>query len=196
MNGNELCEKLKSDEKTGHIPVIVLTALTGEKIKLESLETGADAYLSKPFNINELQIRIKNLIGQRKKLRERYTQNIYLEPKDIAITSADEKFLNKAMDIIEENIGNADFEVQQFQDKMFMSRMQLYRKIKALTNQNPSEFIRTIRLKRAASLMDKKFGNIAQITYEVGFNNPSYFAKCFKELFGKLPSEYMQKNQK
>lgn len=192
MDGLEMSRKLKSDERTSHIPIIILTAKSKVDDKLQGLETGVDAFLAKPFNIKELNLRIRKLIEQRKKLRERFTNNLSLEPKDIAVTSADEKFLNRTMEIIEENIGNSEFEVRQLQDDLLMSRMQLFRKIKALTNQTPGEFIRTIRLKRAASLIDQKFGNIAQITYEVGFNNPSYFAKCFKDLFGKLPSEYMK----
>ena len=148
--------------------------------------------IEKPFNIKELRLQVTKLIEQRQKLRERFTRDLRLEPKDIAVTSADEKFINRAMEIIEKNIGNSEFEVRQFQEEMFMSRMQLFRKIKALTNQTPGEFIRTIRLKRAASLIKQNFGNIAQITYEVGFNNPSYFAKCFKDLFGELPSDFIK----
>ena len=192
MNGIDMCKKLKNDERTSHIPVIILTARTKDDDKYLSLESGADEFLPKPINLKELKIRIKNLIQQRENLRLRFTRNLKLEPKDIAITSADEKFLDKIMEILEENMGNSEFEVQQLQEKMFMSRMQLYRKIKALSNQNPSEFIRTIRLKRAASLLENKFGNIAQVAFEVGFSNPSYFSKCFKELYGKLPSEFIQ----
>ena len=132
------------------------------------------------------------LIEQRQKLEKALYPRLKLEPKEIAVTSVDEKFITRAMEIIEKNISNSEFEVRQFQDEMFMSRMQLFRKIKALTNQTPSEFIRTIRLKRAANLIKQNFGNIAQITFEVGFNNPSYFAKCFKDLFGELPSEYLK----
>ena len=192
MDGIEFCRNLKTDERTSHIPVIMLTGKSSIDDKIRGLETGADAYLNKPFNIKELNLRVRKLIEQRQKLRERFTNNINLEPKDIAVTSADEKFIMRVMEIIEKNIGNSEFEITQFQQEMLMSRMQLFRKIKALTNQTPSEFVRTIRLKRAASLMHQNFGNIAQITFEVGFNNPSYFAKCFKELFGKLPSEYIK----
>ncbi|HSH19006.1 MAG TPA: response regulator, partial [Draconibacterium sp.] len=192
MGGIELCNKLKTDEKTSHIPVIILTGKSGIDDRLQGLETGADAYLTKPFNIKELRLRVTNLIEQRQKLRERFTHNLNFEPKEIAVTSVDEKFITRAMEIIEKNMGNSEFEVRQFQEEMFMSRMQLFRKIKALTNQTPGEFIRTIRLKRAASLIKQNFGNIAQITFEVGFNNPSYFAKCFKDLFGELPSDYMK----
>jgi len=194
MDGIELCNNLKTDERTSHIPVVMLTGKTGIENRLQGLENGADAYLTKPFNIKELHLQVSNLIEQRQKLRERFTRDLRLEPKDIAVTSADEKFIMRAMEIIEKNMGNSEFEVRQFQDEMYMSRMQLFRKIKALTNQTPGEFIRTIRLKRAASLLKQNFGNIAQITYEVGFNNPSYFARCFKDLFGELPSDFI-KNQ-
>lgn len=190
MDGVEMCKKLKTDERTSHIPVIMLTAKASVEDRLEGLETGADAYVTKPFNIKELGVRVRKLIEQRKKLRERFSREITLEPKDIAITSADEKFLQRAMAIVEDHMADFEFEVRNFQDEIGMSRMQLFRKLKALTDQTPSEFIRTLRLKRAAKLIEQKFGNIAQITYEVGFNNLSYFAKCFKELYGVLPSEY------
>jgi len=195
MDGVELCEKLKTDERTSHIPVIMLTARASVESRLKGLETGADDYITKPFNMDELRIRVNNLIEQRKKLRERFGKDLRFEPKDIAVTSQDEKFLNRAMEVIDENLGDCDFEVTLLAGEMGMSRMQLFRKLKALTNQTPSEFIRTVRLKRAAHLMEKNFGNIAEITYEVGFNNLSYFAKCFKELYGMLPSEYVKKNK-
>jgi signal transduction histidine kinase/DNA-binding NarL/FixJ family response regulator len=190
MNGVELCKKLKTDERTSHIPVILLTARADVEDKIEGLETGADDYITKPFNIKELLTRSKNLIEQRKKLREKYTHQIDLEPGEIAVQSADERFLKRALEIIEKNMGDCDFDVNNFYPEMNMSRMQLFRKLKALVNQTPSELIRNMRLKRAAQLMKQNFGNIAEITYEVGFNNLSYFAKCFKEKFGVLPSEY------
>lgn len=195
MNGFEMSKKLKADIRTSHIPIILLTAKASQKDKMEGLETGIDAFLPKPFNMNELSLRVRKLIEQRQKLRERFTRNLKLEPKDIAVTSADEKFLDQMMELIEKNMSNSEFEMSLIQEELFMSRTQLFRKIKALTNQSPGEFIRTVRLKRAAQLIESGYGNIAQITYEVGFNNPSYFAKCFKELYGVLPSEY-SKNQK
>jgi response regulator RpfG family c-di-GMP phosphodiesterase len=163
MDGVELCKKLKTDERTSHIPVIMLTAKASVENRLEGLETGADDYMTKPFNMQELSIRINNLIEQRKKLRERFIKDALLEPRDVAVTTPDEKFLNRTMEIIEKNIGDCDFEVTLLADEVGMSRMQLFRKLKALTNQTPSEFIRTVRLKRAASLMEKRFGNIAVI---------------------------------
>jgi signal transduction histidine kinase/AraC-like DNA-binding protein len=190
MDGVELCKKLKTDERTSHIPVIMLTARATVESRIEGLETGADAYMTKPFNMQELQTRLKSLIEQRKLLRERFSKETDLSPSDITVTSVDEKFLNKAIHIIEDNLGDCDFDVTAMTGEIGMSRMQLFRKLKALTNQTPSEFIRTIRLKRAAQLLKKKFGNVAEITYEVGFNNLSYFAKCFRELYGVSPSEY------
>ena len=190
MDGIELCKHLKTDERTSHIPVIMLTAKASVEDKLEGLETGADAYVTKPFNIKEVRLRVTKLIEQRNKLRERFSKEITLEPKDIAVTSTDERFLQKAMTSVDEHMGDSDFDVRQFQEEMLMSRMQLFRKLKALTNHTPSEFIRNLRLKRAAKLIEGDFGNVAEVCYEVGFNNLSYFAKCFKELFKVLPSEY------
>ncbi len=190
MDGFELCEKLKTDECTSHIPVILLTARASEKSKLEGLETGADDYIIKPFSTRELHVRVKNLIEQRRKLRERFSHESALKPKDIAITSADERFLQRVMDTIEAQIGNPDFGVYDFGRKVGLSHSQLHRKIRALTDRSPIEFIRTLRLKRAADLLKQHFGNVAEIAYEVGFNNPSYFAECFRKLFGKSPSEY------
>jgi signal transduction histidine kinase/ligand-binding sensor domain-containing protein/DNA-binding NarL/FixJ family response regulator len=190
MDGFKLCEKLKTDERTSHIPVILLTARASEASKLEGLETGADEYLIKPFSAKELTIRVKNLIDQRRKLRERFAQDITLSPKDITVTSADERFLERAMGIIEKHMGDPEFGVDIFGKEIGLSHSQLHRKIRALTNLSPVEFIRTLRLKRAASLLRQEYGNVAEVAYEVGFNNPSYFAECFRKLFGKSPSEY------
>lgn len=192
MDGVELCKKLKTDERTSHIPIILLTAKAEVENKIEGLETGADDYITKPFNIKELLSRSRNLIEQRKKLREKYTTQIEVEPGNIAVKSADERFLKHALEVIEKNMGDCDFDVNSFFPEMNMSRMQLFRKLKALVNQTPSELIRNMRLKRAAQLMKQNFGNIAEITFEVGFNNLSYFAKCFKEKFGILPSEFVK----
>jgi signal transduction histidine kinase/DNA-binding response OmpR family regulator len=190
MDGVELCKKLKTDERTSHIPVIMLTAKIDVKSRIEGLETGADDYLTKPFNIKELKARIRNLIEQRKKLQEHYSKNIMLETGERPVASSDERFLNHVMGVIEKNLSDPEFSVEQLCNELTMSRMQTFRKIKALTDQSPSEFIRTIRLKRSAYLIKNNFGNLAEITYEVGFSNPSYFAKCFREQYGVSPSEY------
>jgi len=192
MDGVEFCMKLKTDERTSHIPVIMLTAKASVENRIEGLETGADDYITKPFNMKELLTRIHNLIDQRQKLRERFSREVTLQPKEIAITSADEQFLNRTIEIIEKNMGEEDFDVAALQQQIGLSHMQMFRKLKALTDQAPSDFIRSIRLKRSANLLEQKFGNVAEVAYEVGFNNLSYFAKCFKEMFGESPSEYMK----
>ena len=194
MDGFELSQKLKTDERTSHIPIILLTARASEKSKLEGLETGADDYVIKPFSAKELRVRVKNLIEQRRKLRERFSREIFLKPEDIAITSIDEKFLHQTIEIVEQNMSNPDFTADAFAYKIGMSRVQLHRKLKALTNHSTTEFIRFLRLKRATVLIKQKFGNIAQVAYEVGFNNLSYFSQCFRKQFGQLPSEYAANN--
>ena len=189
MNGIELCTKIKENEKTSHIPIILLTAKVAVEDKFKGLETGADDYITKPFNIRELSIRINNLIDQRRKLRERFSKEFQLKPKDIIINSVDERFLEKAKNIIEENIANALFSVEDFAGEVGLSTMQLYRKVTALTNLSPNEFIKFTRLTRAKELILKNFGNISEIAYEVGFNNPSYFSECFRTQFGCSPSQ-------
>lgn len=191
-DGLELCKKMKTDERTSHIPIIMLTAKAEVEDKIEGLETGADDYITKPFNKKELITRIKNLIEQRNNLREKYANQISLEPHQDAVKSVDEKFLGHACTIIETNIGDCNFDVNSFCTEMGMSRMQLFRKLKALLNQTPNELIRNLRLQRAVNLMKQNFGNVAEITFEVGFNNLSYFAKCFKDKYGLLPSEYQK----
>jgi AraC-like DNA-binding protein len=138
---------------------------------VEGLETGADDYLTKPFDPRELRVRVRNLIEGRQKLREQFGRQVTLEPKAIAITSADEKFLARAVEAVERHLGDPDFSVERFEEAMTMSKLQLYRTLKALTDQSPSEFIRNLRLKRAAALLAARSGSVAEITYAVGFNN-------------------------
>ena len=192
MDGYELCGKLKSDERTSHIPVIILTARASIESKLEGLETGADDFLTKPFDPQELIIRIKNLITQREKLKAIYLKSIAspIRLSDSSITSIDKKFMDKALMLIEKNITDPDFNVERLSNMMALSRMQLHRKLKGLVSQSASDFIRTVRLNKAALFIKGKSANIAEIAYDVGFNNPSYFAECFRKQFGKLPSEY------
>ncbi len=190
MDGMELCKRLKTDACTSHIPVILLTARSSIESRLDGLETGADDYLTKPFHPHELRLRVRNLVESRRKLRERFTREVKLQPKDVAITSADEKFLQLAIEVVEKHMANIDFTVENLENEMALSKMQLYRKMKALIDQTPNEFIRNIRLKRAAVLISRRSGTISEVAYEVGFNNLSYFAKCFKEMYGVTPSEY------
>ncbi len=195
MDGYQLCEKIKTEECTSHIPVILLTAKSSGDSKVEGLQLGADDYLIKPFDSQELRVRVKNLIEQRQKLRQRFGKEIKLQPKDIAITSADEKFLQRALELIDQHISDEVFTVEQFGREIGLSRAQLHRKLKGLTDHAPVEFIRIIRLKRAAQLLEQDYGTVAEIAYEVGFSDPSYFTRCFRRQFGILPSEYALKAQ-
>ena len=195
MDGMQLCKLLKEDVRTSHIPVLMLTAKAEFENKLEGLKVGADDYLTKPFRKEELKVRTHNLISLRKQLQATYSQQLLLEPQKIVIQNGDEIFLNKAMEAIENAIEEADFGVPELRDALGMSRMQLQRKLKALTAMSPGEFIRFIRLKRAAQLLSSSQEPVSQIAYQVGFNNLSYFAKCFKEQFGTAPSDY-QKSHK
>ena len=190
MDGVELCARLKADERTSHIPVVMLTARAGQEQKIEGLETGADDYLTKPFDKVELLVRINNLIVQRHRLRERFSRQMILEPGNNVVDSIEEKFLRKVMQKLEENLSDSAFAAPQLQEMLAMSKTQLYRKMKALTDQSPGEFIRNYRLKRAAQILAGRGENVTQVAYSVGFNNLSYFAKCFKELHGVSPSEY------
>jgi signal transduction histidine kinase/DNA-binding response OmpR family regulator len=193
LNGYEFCSKIKTDERTSHIPVILLTSKAETNSRLKGLETGADDYLTKPFNSAELLLRIKNLIDQRRKLREKFGKEISLEPKSIAVTSTDEKFLTRVVEVVEKNVSNEKFSAEDFAESVGMSKTHLNRKLNALTDTSANEFIRTFRLKKAARLLSVKSGNISEIAYEVGFSNPSYFAESFKKHFGYSPSEYLQK---
>ncbi len=193
MDGFEFCRKIKTDERTSHIPIILLTARASRESKLEGLEIGADDYLVKPFDADELIVRVRNLIDQRQKLRQRFGREITVQPKDITVTSVDEEFLQRAINIVERNISKNDFQIDQFCREMNMSRSTLNRKVRALTDLSTSGFIRTLRLKRASRLLEQKAATIVEIAYEVGFSNPSYFAECFRKQFGKSPSEFASK---
>jgi DNA-binding response OmpR family regulator len=190
MDGNEFCMRLKNDELTSHIPVILLTALSSDEHQIIGLEKGADDYITKPFNTDILLLRIHNQLEMRRKLRERYGKGLGIESKDVAVNSVDEQFLTKAIASIEKYMENENFSVEDFSSEMAMSRSQLYRKVEALTNLSPSMFINNIRIKRAAQLIKQKAGNINEIMLMVGFNNASYFSKKFKDIYGKTPSEY------
>lgn len=196
MDGFEMCEGLKTDERTSHIPIVLLTARASEESKIQGLETGADDYLYKPFNHHELLVRVSNLIEQRKKIREYFIREMGLDskvdmqPEDIRISSMDEKFLARTQKIVNEHMSDPDFSIEEFGKLVGMSRSQLHRKLTALVNLSPTAFVRSIRLNKAASLILHKSGTISEIAFEVGFNNLSYFAKSFREVFGVLPSEY------
>lgn len=196
MNGYTFCKKIKSNEKTNHIPVILLTAKASTEDKLEGLELGADDYIIKPFNSEELKLRVRNLIKTRKELREKFTSEMILKPAEVIVPSSQVQFMERIKSIIEANMENENFGVDQLSDEAGMSRSQLHRKLKAITNQSTSEFIRNFRLQRAAQLILQDAGSMAEIAYKVGFNSQAYFNKSFQELFGCSPSEYKRNKKK
>ncbi len=192
MDGNTLCTKLKNDERTSHIPVIILTARASTYDKIEGLECGADDYIFKPFSMKEIEARISNLLEQRERLSKKYAGYIGLDWKEITVTTPDELFLKKATSTIGEHLHDFKFDVGVLQDMMAMSGSTLYKKLKALTGESPNSLMRIMRLKRAASLLEKNETSITGILMSVGFSNPSYFTRCFKAYFGVTPREYQR----
>ncbi len=192
MDGIEMTTLLKKDQRTSHIPIILLTAKAEDQDIFKGIDVGADDYIVKPFDSRLLAIRVKNIIESRAKLKSTFSNNrvINLEPKKITATPVDELFLKKALESVEKNMSNSDYSVENFGNDVGLSRMQLYRKLKGLTDRSPNEFIRTVRLKRAAQLIHLDQMTISQITYEVGFNDLQYFRVCFKKQFGLNPSDY------
>lgn len=196
MNGIELCKRLKNNIQTSHIPIILLTARISDEDKMTGYEAGADSYLSKPFNFDILLTRIRKLIEQQENRKATFHRSIEVSPSSITITSLDEKLVQKALHCVEENMENPEYSVEKLAADIGMTRMSLYRKLQSITGQTPTEFIRSIRLKRAAQLLQNYQLSIVEITDMVGFNTPRYFTKCFKETFGILPSEYSNAHRK
>jgi signal transduction histidine kinase/DNA-binding response OmpR family regulator len=190
MNGIELCKKLKTEKTTSHIPVILLTARAAEEQKVEGFESGADDYITKPFSFEILQSRIRNLIHQRERLQKDLRKQIEVRASDLNITSLDEKLIQNAIRIVEQSLSDSDFSVEDLSRELAMSRVHLYKKLQALTGKSPIEFIRTIRLQHAAQLLAKSQLSVSEVAYKVGFNNPKYFARYFKEEYHVLPSAY------
>lgn len=194
VDGFAFTKEIKSNELTSFVPVILLTAKTSEEAHLEALKSTADAFLTKPFNHNIVKATVYQLISERKKLQQRYSQELILKPVDIVINSVDEKFLQKLQTILDTQLANADFTAEEFAAQIGISRMQLHRKLKSLFDVSATEFIRNERLKNAAELLKKGNGNISEIAYSVGFNEISYFSRCFKDHFGCTPTDYAEKN--
>jgi DNA-binding response OmpR family regulator len=192
LDGFQMCSRLKTDSRTSHIPIIMLTAKATMNDKINGLEIGADDYLMKPFEAAELKARIKNLLEQRRRLHEHFRTYGSFEFEEKNITPVDQKFLQKALSVINIHISDTSFGVEMFADNMAVSRSLLLKKIDALLGESPNELIRRIRLNKAARLIEKDHGNISEIALEVGFNNPSYFAEAFKKQFGVAPSQYHQ----
>jgi len=195
MDGIELCKRIKTDINTSHIPIIILTAKSTEESVIEGLETGADVYISKPFNFEILKAQIKTLLDSRQKMRLNFTRQLILEPKVVTITSTDERFLQKLMDVVEHNLGDVNFGIKELTQSMGMSHSVIFRKTKSLTGLNVVEFIRSIRLKKAALILKKNKLPISEVSYMVGFSDPKYFSKCFIKEFGITPSEYSNNNE-
>ena len=190
MDGFLLCDKLKTDERTSHIPVILLTAKASSQDKVEGFDTGADDYIMKPFDPEELRARIRNLIEQRKRIHEHFRKHGLFEIQEEHITPVDQQFLQNTAAIITEHLADTSFGVESLAAGMAVSRSLLLKKLIALTGEPPNELIRRTRLNKAAQLIERKSGNISEIALEVGFSNPSYFAECFKKQFGFAPSQY------
>lgn len=193
VNGYELCKALKTNEKTCHIPVVLLTARAGREDKLLGLDIGADCYLIKPFDPSELLVQVRNLIEQRRMLRERFSSSVVLKPSEMAVMPMDEAFLTRVLSVVERHLSDPEFDVERLGREVGLSRSQLHRKIRALTNQPPTLLIRSIRLQRAAELLRQEAGSVAEVAYLVGFSSQGYFAKCFREQFGCAPRDYAEK---
>ena len=196
IGGIELCTSLKSDVKTSHIPIILLTAKVGDENVLGGLKSGADDYIVKPFNAQALSVKVENLIKLRRNLQEKYQKELVITPLNLVFKSEDEKFANTLQKILDKYLPDPDFSVDQFCSETCMSRTQLHRKLKALTGLSATAFIRTQRIKMAANMMLKPDTNISDICFATGFNDTSYFSKCFKEIQEITPSEYIKKYSK
>ncbi|GGK64882.1 two-component regulator propeller domain-containing protein [Rufibacter glacialis] len=195
LNGIDFCKKIKADARTSHIPFILLTAQTSEEQKLKGLGIGANDYITKPFNFELLLSRMSNLITQCQLLQKTYERKISVQTSAIDIVSLDDKLIQRAIALVERNIDSTEFSVELMSKELGMSRVYLYKKIVALTGQSPVEFIRKIRLERATQLLEKSQLTVAEVAYAVGFNNPRYFSKYFKEQYGMLPSVYAESRQ-
>ena len=191
MDGFELCKTIKSDLNYSHIPVILLTAKTNIQSKIEGMELGADAYIEKPFSVEYLQACASNLIQNREKLRRTFAQSPFVAANTMALTKADEDFIKRLNEVILANLNNPEFSMDDIADSLNMSRSNFYRKIKGVLDLSPNEYLRLERLKKAAQLLKEGEGRVTEICYMVGFNSPSYFAKCFQKQFGVLPKDFV-----
>ncbi len=191
INGIQLCNTLKEDYRTSHIPIVLLTAKVGDQNEIEGLRTGADAYVTKPFNSEKLKIRVEKLIANRKKLQNYYGKSNALDFHNVQISNTEEQFIDKLKETVKETVLQPDFNAESLSKLMHMSRMQLHRKLKAITGLSTSEFIKTERLKLAVALLENSDHTVSEIAYQIGFNSPSYFIKSFKKIYSCTPMEYL-----
>jgi response regulator RpfG family c-di-GMP phosphodiesterase len=190
MNGNEMCSKLKNDFETCHIPVILLTAQSTVEQNIDGLKSGADDYISKPFNVKILIMRCNNLLISRKTLQEKYTKQIEVSPNQITHNIFDQKFIEKAVSIIEQNASYKKIDVDFLCSEMAIGRRVFFNKMKSITGQTPNDFILTVKFKLAASMLKNNPElNISEISDALGFSSSKYFGKCFREQFGISPSQ-------
>jgi YesN/AraC family two-component response regulator len=196
VNGIDMVNKLKSDKRTSHIPVILLTALTDQQQQIKGLETGANDYITKPFDFEVLNAKIKSLLELNSAMKSTYTKQITLKAPDVRIDSSDEVLLQEIVLFLEQHITNPQLSVEGLSKQFGMSRSTLYAKLLQIAGQTPIEYIRSFKLKKAAILMEKSNMTIAEIAYQVGFTTPNYFARSFKQKFGMQPSEYVASQRK
>lgn len=190
MDGLAFCQALRQNPVTDHIPVILLTAKADVDSRIVGYQMGADDYVAKPFHPVELQTRVQNLLHQRRLLRDRYSRELHLKPSDVVVSSVEERFLQQAIAVVEQHLSDSAFDVETLSAALNLSRMQLHRKLKALTNQSATEFVRQLRLQRAADLLRQRSASVSEVAFGVGFESLSYFTKAFRDQFGTVPSEY------
>lgn len=195
MDGGELCRQIKTDGKTSHIPFIMVTAKAAREDKLAGLTYGADDYLAKPFDHKELSLKVQNILARRERLQQKMRNELLAHPNPGEVNSQEDRFVLRLREIVQRHLGDADLSVDFLSKEMGMSRVQLYRKLLGVTGLSASEFIRNMRIHKAARLLKNDWGRVSDIAYEVGFNNLSYFTKCFKAQYGKTPSEFLKSLQ-
>ena len=195
MDGMECCRRLKSELQTSHIPVMMLTAYAMDEQKIKGYECGADSYIAKPFSATLLTTRLRNLIDNRHRLQQAFSDGTLNTERKAPLKEIDKGFLDKLQALIEQHLSEPELSVEQLGEAIGLSRVQLYRKTKALSGYSPNELIRFARLKRASSLLASTEKTVAEITYEVGFTSPSYFTKCYKDYFGESPTEYLKRKK-
>ncbi|HSF52221.1 MAG TPA: ATP-binding protein, partial [Algoriphagus sp.] len=195
MDGKELCQKIKSDIRTSHIPVVLLTAKKSEENLLRGLDSGCNLYLTKPFNLEVLQLSVKNLLRDRNVMQELNRKKIQINASEVEVVSMDDQLIQRAVALVEQHMEDEELSVEFLSKELGMSRVHLYKKLQSLTGKSPIEFIRLIRMQRAAQLLIKSQLNVAEVAYQVGYNNAKYFAKHFKAEFEILPSEYAARKQ-
>ncbi len=196
MNGFDLCRKIKSDIVLSHLPVLLLTALSDDRQQMYGAASGADAYIQKPFNMEIVKMRIIKLLEGRNRLREAYARDassLGVSVKEIKMESMDDLFMNRFLKLIEESYTDPGFSIEKGSEKLGLSRVHLYRKVKELAGVTPTDFLRNYRLKKAAALLRRKTGNVNEVAYATGFGSPAYFSKCFKAVYNITPTEYLEK---